>query len=84
MTTQEYQVAILSELWLKYSHEEGFEDFIEYNDIGLPLAFMIENGLATPTESGEKAVTETFDLLLASLNIKDKGYTNLDEVLGGA
>jgi hypothetical protein len=71
----------LGELWLRYRSEPEFEDFLEYNDLGLPIAYAIANDIVRSTELAEKFVEETFDLLLASLKTEDKDWENLDELL---
>jgi hypothetical protein len=71
---------ILADLWLNYRADEEFKDFLDYNDIGLPLAYMIANGIVQSTTMSENFINETFDLLLASLGIEDLGYTSLDEM----
>lgn len=73
---------ILSDLWLNFRNEADFQDFIEYNDLGLPLAYAISSGIVTITEQAEKFINETFLLLLASLSIEyDTGFDSLDEIL---
>ena len=32
---------ILNELWSNYRHDEEFEDFFSYNDLGLPIAVLV-------------------------------------------
>ena len=73
---------ILSDLWMNFRGDEEFEDFIEYNDLGLPLAYAITANLAKATPAGEAMVNETFDLLLTSMDLTDEGFENLDEILG--
>ena len=80
MTTQESKANILSELWLGYKSDQNFEDFFAYNDLGMPLAYAIANGIVKPTELSNKFINETFDLLLASLEIEDEGYDGLDDI----
>lgn len=82
MTTPiENQIAILAELWLSYRQDDEFQDFIEYNDIGLPIAYAIDNGIVKPTELSDVFVRETFGLLLAGLEIdEDTGFETLDDV----
>jgi hypothetical protein len=75
---------ILGELWLKYRSEEEFEDFIDYNDLGLPIAYAIANDIVKSTDLAKAFVEETFDLLLASVNIEDTGWDNLDDLLSMA
>lgn len=75
------RAAILSELWMDYRDTEGFKQFIAYNDIGLPLAYMMTYKIATPTEIGDKFVDEAFDLLLATLDVEDTGFETLEDIL---
>lgn len=80
ITTQESKAHILSELWLGYKNDQNFEDFFSYNDLGLPLAYAISNGIVKATELSNKFIDETFTLLLASLEIEDEGYDGLDDI----
>jgi hypothetical protein len=77
------KLAILADLWLNYKQDEEFADFIEYNDIGLPLAYLIHNDIVKSTDLAQKFVEETFELLLAGLEIEDSGFENLDDLLAG-
>lgn len=74
--------SILGELWLSYKEDDEFGDFIEYNDIGLPLAFSIAEGIVPSSPVAEEYIKETWILFLKGLNIEDKGFRSLDEVLG--
>lgn len=76
------QVSILSALWINYKEDKSFRDFVEYNDLGLPLAYFIDAGLVVPSDQAKRYVEETYDLLLASLQAEDKEYTSLEEMLG--
>jgi hypothetical protein len=73
---------ILGELWLDYKEDKDMQDFIEYNDLGLPLAFAIVEGIVESTPIAEGYINETFDLLLASLEIEDKGFEDINDLLG--
>ena len=82
MTNEFYnKVAILGDLWSNYKEDKGFRDFIEYNDIGLPLAYFIDTGLVVPNEEAKPYIHETYELLLASLGIEDDEYKTLDEMM---
>ena len=81
-TTYTDKCSILAELWLNYRNDEEFQDFIEYNDLGLPLAYAIDNDIVKSSEMAQKFVEETFDLFLASLETEDTGFETLDELLG--
>lgn len=73
--------SILAELWLSYRSDEDFQDFIEYNDLGLPLAYAIDNDIVKSSEMARRFVEETFDLFMASLETEDTGFESLDELL---
>lgn len=72
---------ILSELWLNYRNDEEFEDFVQYNDLGLPLAYIIANSITATTDMAQRFIEETFDLLLAGLDVEDEGFESLEEIL---
>jgi hypothetical protein len=75
---------ILADLWLNYRNDEEFQDFIEYNDIGLPLAYAISNDLVKTTDIATKFVNETFDLFIEALgSVTDSGWSDLDSMLSG-
>jgi hypothetical protein len=76
------QCEILADLWINYRNEKEFSDFIEYNDIGLPLAYAVSNSIANVDTLGQKLIEETFDLLLEGLGVDDTGFDNLDDLLG--
>ncbi len=82
MTDFDTQCAILADLWLNYKDLDGLKDFLEYNDIGLPLAYSIHAGLSEVTEDGIPYVEETFNLLVESLGLDlDEEFSTLAEML---
>ncbi len=76
------KITILAELWMNYREDEELEDFIEYNDIGLPLAYLLMNEIVLPSEQSAIYINETYDLFLGALGIPDKEWESLDEMLG--
>lgn len=83
-TPFEIRCEILSDLWMNYKTDTDFKDFIEYNDVGLPMAFIAAEEMAVVNERGKAFIQETFDLLLASLGIQeDTGFDSLDDLLVG-
>jgi len=81
VTTFESICRILGELWMDYKSDKYFKDFIEYNDIGLPIAFLCDNELIEPTVLAKQYVYETWDIFLAALEIKeDIGWESLEEI----
>lgn len=73
---------ILGDLWLNYKGDVELSSFMDYNDIGLPLAFAIAQEIIPANEMATNYVNETWDLFLESLGITDTGFKNLDEILG--
>jgi hypothetical protein len=80
-TTIDNKTQILAQLWLDYRDDEEFTDFIEYNDLGLPLAYAIGSNIVKITTQAEKFINETFELLLAGLDLEDTGFESLEELL---
>lgn len=76
---------LLSALWFFYSKEEEmsvvWKDFFDYADIGLPLAYMVDSGIATAQPEGEKIINETWEALCALLDIDPTAdYNTLQEM----
>jgi hypothetical protein len=81
-TTFENKTQILADLWLNYRADGDFTDFVEYNDLGLPLAYAISAGIVPATDRATEFVEETFALLLAGMDItEDTGFESLDDLL---
>jgi len=80
-TTFENKVSILADLWILDRDNEDLIDFIEYNDIGLPLAYAFANDIAIPTAIGENFVNETFAVLLAGLDTEDTGFETYQDLM---
>lgn len=83
MTEFDTRCSILADLWMNYRGDEGFESFIEYNDLGLPLAYLISSNIVKPNaELATGFINETFELLMAALELEeDFGFASLDEML---
>jgi hypothetical protein len=80
--TFQNKVTILAELWMNYRDDDELKDFIEYNDIGLPLAYLLMNEIVLPSEQSAIYINETYDLFVSSLAVEDKEWQSLDEMLG--
>ena len=78
------KASILAELWMNHRGEEQFRDFIEYNDLGLPLAYAIAENVVAVSDKAKLFIEETFDVLLAGLEIEDVGFEILNDVLAYA
>ena len=71
---------ILGQFYSQYRDESDFQDFMEFNDLGLPLAYFVSEDLCEVSDDGVRYINETFDLFLASLELKDTGFANLEDV----
>ena len=80
--TFENKITILAELWMNYRDDEELQDFVDYNDLGLPLAYFLMNEIVLPTLQSSVYIDETYNLLIASLTVEDKEWGSLDELLG--
>ena len=74
--TFETKVRILGQFYTEFKDDKELENFFEYNDVGLPLAYFIFLDLAKETKLGEEAVQETFILLLDTLKLDEKVLEN--------
>lgn len=72
---------ILGDLFSNYKDDKHFADFIEFNDLGLPLAYMVKEKLAIPSDDGSRYIMETWELFLSGLGVEDTGFTNLNDLL---
>jgi hypothetical protein len=77
-------VHILGDLYANYKSDENFKDFIEYNDMGLPLAFLASESLCDITSDGSRYILETWNLFIDMLGIEDTGFESLVEVFDAA
>jgi len=75
------KVDILGELYANYRDDDNFKDFIEFNDLGLPLAYLSREGLCEVSDDGQRYILETWELFIKSLGLNDIGFNDLDEVL---
>ena len=73
---------VLAELWINYKTDDNLSDFIEYNDLGLPMAYMVNTGLSNLTDEGMKYVNETYNLFCLAIGVdEEKEFDNLNEML---
>ena len=77
---------VLGTLWAYYRDDiegsESWQDFFKYNDVALPLAYMIDNGYATMIEDSEAPsfINETWEMFCEYINIPADGdYKNIGE-----
>jgi len=76
------KINILAEFYTLYREEEKVKEFFEFNDIGLPLAWLSSEGLCEIKEDAKKYIAETWDIFLSVLDIsEDEGFESLDEIM---
>jgi hypothetical protein len=81
LTSFETICSILAELWSNYRQDEEFKDFIEYNDLGLPLAFMIDSNLVDASPVAKQFVVETWEIFLGALGLdNDIEWKSLEQI----
>ena len=69
---------ILGQFWFEFRDDEKLKDFIDYNDIGLPLAWFIATGVVTPNPMAEDYVNETFNLFLSAMETTEEEIEGID------
>lgn len=75
------KTGILGQLWIEFRDDEDFKNFIEYNDIGLPLAYFTAHGLVKElTPMGDTMIEETFDMLISLLEVTENEIDEFDQV----
>jgi len=72
---------ILSDIWINHSENEWFQDFIEINDLGLPMGYFISNGIVEATPLAIEIIDVTFADLLELLDVEDVGFTSLSDIV---
>jgi hypothetical protein len=74
------KTGILAQFWIEFRDDEQLKDFIEYNDIGLPLAYFLAEGMVQPTPLAEQYVEETFSLFLSALEVTEEEVSGIDNL----
>jgi len=80
-TTFDNKALILGQLWINYKMEDEWIDFVEYNDLGLPLAFAFAEGIINDTPSLQQYINETWNLLLEGMELDDIGFSDFAELV---
>jgi hypothetical protein len=77
---------ILGSLWLNYREDarenEAWSDFFSYNDIGLPMSYMLSEGFVQPKdkEAVEEMIDETWEIFCDYINIDpNEKYENIGD-----
>lgn len=75
------KAGVLGQLWIEFRGDEDFSDFIEYNDLGLPLSYMVAEGLVKECSPvGEDIIEETYKMFMALLELEETDIEVLDDI----
>jgi len=75
------KTGILGQLWIDFRDDENFKAFMDYNDIGVPMAYYLAEGLITDlTPLGEQYVEESIDMMFKLLDITEAEVDELHEI----
>jgi len=80
MTDFDKVCEILGTLYANFKEDTDLKDFIDFNDLGLPLAYFVSESLAEVSDDGARYITETWQLLLASMDLEDDDWNSLDQM----
>ena len=72
---------ILGEMYITHTEDSLHSDFVQFKDLGVPLAYFVSESLATPSEEGRDKILETWELLMRAAEKQDMGFSELDDVL---
>lgn len=76
---------ILAEVHTEAKWNDQLKDFKEINDIGLPMAYLIDRDLVTPKDDADKYIEETWQELCKALEVDpEREYDNSDELLSAS
>jgi tetratricopeptide (TPR) repeat protein len=71
--------AVIASLWIEFRKDEDFADFMTYNDLGCPLAYMYQEKLITElSDQGIGMITETFNNFMKLMDVTE---ADVDAVL---
>jgi len=74
------KAGIMATLWLEFKEDEDFSAFVDYNEIGLPLAYCQANGLVKETTPlGEQYILETTNMFFDLLEITEAEVDELED-----
>lgn len=62
---------ILADLWVVTEHQESWDKFRQWANIGLPLALAVEAEMVTLTERGQEIIDQTYNMLLAVMELDE-------------
>ena len=83
VTPFDYRCSIMGHIWVELRHDSDWKDFCDYHDVSLPLAYAIAEGIVEKTEEAEKWINDSWNLLMAGLEMQDQGFTSFEHMMNG-
>lgn len=80
-TSYEHKVQILGKFWLQCRSDNDLQEFLDENDLGLPVAYALSTGMVEGGAEAKELIEESFERVLESMGIEDRGFSTLAEVL---
>jgi len=75
----------IGQLWIEFRNDEDFSAFMEYNDLGCPMGYMVAEGLIKELSPvGEDMINETFKMLIDLLEVTEEEIESLEDVSLGS
>ena len=71
---------ILGELWISYKTHPKFKDYVDYCDLGLPLAYSIATDIVSTSPKAETFINEAWEILLDAVGVEDIGFEDLEHL----
>ena len=75
---------IITDFTKMFAGLDIYNEFFEYNDLGVPLAIALEANLCVLTDEGIEVIDETYLEALKVLGAPEGNYSSLDEIIEAA
>jgi hypothetical protein len=76
------KIDILHEVFFDHATDSRFQEFAEINDLGLPLAHAIWDGIVESTPLAKELIEQTYAMLLDMFGVKDDvGFESLADIM---
>ena len=81
LTSYENICSILGDFWVEYKADPQFQDFMDYSDLGLPLAYAISHNIVASSTLAENFIRETWEMFLGVLEVQDDNFETLEDII---
>jgi hypothetical protein len=71
---------ILGQFWYDFRDDLTVKPFMEYNDVGMPLAWFSATGVVSPLPMAEEYINETFAMFLDAMEIEESDVVDVDNL----